>query len=96
MEFLFVVTTPDAIHILAPLARACQRQGVGWACFFTNDGVRVLEQEKLRTIILDATRAVACEYSWEKFRAGHTCPIELGSQTDGSLMIGEADKVVSL
>lgn len=96
MDFLFVITTPDALRILAPMARACRRQGARWTCFFTNDGVQVLEHKELRTLLPDSTQSVACEYSWKKFMGTQACPVELGSQTDCSRMMGEADKVVSL
>jgi hypothetical protein len=96
VKFLFLVTTPHAARILVPLARACRRQGVQWSCFLTHDGVRVLERDEVRTIIPDASRAVACEYSWERFMGAQACPVELGSQTDHSIMVGEAARVVSL
>ncbi|HCA26477.1 MAG TPA: hypothetical protein DEP05_02335 [Betaproteobacteria bacterium] len=96
MKFLFLVTAPDAARILVPLVRACRRQGAPWACFLTHDGVRVLERDDVRAIITDAIRAVACEYSWERFMGTQACPVELGSQTDHSIMVGEAARIVSL
>lgn len=95
-QLLFLVTTPEAARILVPLARACRRQGVSWSCFLTHDGVRVLDREEVGAIMRDANRAVACEYSWERFMGARACPVELGSQTDNSIMVGEAAKVVSL
>lgn len=96
VKLLFLVTTSDAARILVPLVRACRRRGVQWSCFITHDGVYVLDRDDILAIIPDATRTVACEYSWARFMGTRACPVELGSQTDHSMMVGEAAKVVSL
>ena len=48
----------------------------------------------LRT--LGDARAVVCEESWHRFCGKASCPVELGSQTVNSALMGEAKKVVSL
>jgi hypothetical protein len=39
---------------------------------------------------------VVCEESWHRFCPGSACPVELGSQTVNSALVGEAQRVVSL
>jgi hypothetical protein len=39
---------------------------------------------------------VVCEESWHRFLPGLACPVEAGSQTSNSALMGEARKVVSL
>ncbi|GAB4165396.1 MAG: hypothetical protein Fur0039_01330 [Rhodocyclaceae bacterium] len=96
IDILFHVSTPGAARILLPLAQACARARVGFACFFTHDGVRVLEDAALRAALRAAGRAVACGESWKRFGGAEACPVELGSQTDDSALMGEAARVVSL
>ena len=43
-----------------------------------------------------AARAVVCEESWHRFCPDSPCPVELGSQTVNSALMGEAQRVVSL
>lgn len=96
MDILFHVTTPDGARLLAPLARACARAGRAFGCFFTNDGVTGLRDAALREALAGAARAVACEESWHRFCAEAPCPVELGSQTINSALMGESARVVSL
>jgi hypothetical protein len=96
MEVLFHVATPDGARILIPLARACSRARRRYACFFTHDGVLGLRHRELLLAAADAVRLVACEESWRKFCADIACPVELGSQTVNSALIGDAARVVSL
>ena len=93
---LIHVSTSASGAIAVALAGACQRAGIAWSCFFTNDGVKVLADEAVVAAIDAAARAVACEKSWEEFMGGAACPVELGSQTINSALMGEADKVISL
>jgi hypothetical protein len=39
---------------------------------------------------------VVCEESWHRFCPQLACPVEAGSQTTNSALMGEARKVVSL
>ena len=93
---LIHVSTPASSGIAVALAGACKRAGIAWNCFFTNDGVKVLADAAAVAALGAATRAVACEKSWEEFMGGTDCPVELGSQTINSALMGEADKVISL
>ena len=43
-----------------------------------------------------AAKAAACEVSWERYMGDQSCPVEIGSQTNNSAMVGDADKIVSL
>lgn len=96
MDILFHVTTPGSARLLAPLARAALRCGASFACFFTHEGVLGLEEEELLAALQAAERAVVCEESWHRFLPGKACPIEAGSQTVNSALMGEARQVVSL
>ena len=95
MDILFHVATEAGAQFLLPLARACRRGHHAFAAFFTHEGVRGLLDAELQAV-LEGSRAVACEESWHRFCADAACPVELGSQTTNSALMGEAKKVVSL
>jgi hypothetical protein len=95
MDILFHVSTEAGAQLLAPLARACRRGNHAFAAFFTHEGVRALREAAVRDALAGA-RAVVCEESWHRFCADAACPVELGSQTANSALMGEAKKVVSL
>jgi hypothetical protein len=95
MDILFHVTTEGGAQLLLPLARACRRRGRAFGAFFTHEGVRGLLDAELQEA-LEGSRAVVCEESWHRFCADAACPVELGSQTTNSALMGEAAKVVSL
>lgn len=96
MHVLFIVSTPDAGRLLAPLTAACRRRGTSWSCFFTSDGVRVLADDLSHDAVRHADQAVACEHSWERYQGDARCPVTLGSQTNNSAMVSEANKVIGL
>ncbi|MBA3903034.1 MAG: hypothetical protein C0522_05060 [Rhodocyclaceae bacterium] len=96
MEILFHVTTAAGARLLPPLARACGRAGRSFGCFFTHDGVAGLRDAALSAALAGASRAVVCEESWHRFCADAPCPVELGSQTINSALMGESARVVSL
>jgi hypothetical protein len=96
IKILFEVTSGKAAKVLVPLARACNRNSISWACFFTGNGVKNLSDEDVKEIITGAVKAVACEVSWEQYMGDDTCPVETGSQTNNSALVGETEKVVSI
>ena len=96
IKILFEVTSDKAAVVLVPLARACNRDSIPWACFFTGNGIKSLSSEDVKETVKGAVKAVACEASWELYMNDDTCPIEIGSQTDNCTLVGEADKVVSI
>ncbi|PLY12661.1 MAG: hypothetical protein C0631_16405 [Sedimenticola sp.] len=95
MNLLFIVSTPEAGRVLIPLAAACRRKGTDWNCFFTNDGVRSLSNPQVVQAIRCARRSVVCEHSWSRYMGESDCPTELGSQTQNSIMVSEADRILS-
>lgn len=96
MDILFHVGTREGSRFLLPLALACHRGGHEFGAFFTHEGVYGLKNKNLHTALRNAARAVVCEESWHKFCSDLTCPVELGSQTVNSALMGEAAHVVSL
>jgi len=96
MDVLLHLTTPDAVHIAAPLGRALSRQGATWGCFLTNDGVTVLGDADFLNASGGAARIAVCEHSWDLHMPGRSCPVEKGSQTINSQLMAEASKVISL
>ena len=96
MKIMFEVSSRDAARVLVPLARSCDRNSVTWSCFFTGDGVETLSRDDVVATIGGAASAAACEVSWERHMAGKACPVEVGSQTNNSAMVGDIDKVISL
>ncbi|MFA7428686.1 MAG: hypothetical protein WCZ23_00865 [Rhodospirillaceae bacterium] len=96
MDVLLHVTSADALPVVLPLAEALGRAGATWGCFVTNDGVRVLGDAAFVAALGSATRAAVCEHSWDLHMAGRDCPVERGSQTVNSALMGQAARVVSL
>lgn len=99
MEVMVLVSTRDSGKILKGLAAALARAGVDWGCFFTNDGVELAAEltrdAGLAEALASSSWVNVCEHSWHRFGEGD-CPIELGSQTQNSMMMGGAKRVVSL
>ena len=95
-KILFEVSSGDAASVLVPLARACDRNAVTWSCFFTGDGVKTLVRDDVLAMVTGAAKAAVCEVSWERHMGDRSCPVEIGSQTNNSAMVGEVEKVVSL
>ena len=96
VELLFVASTELGALLLVELGRACARRGTSWACFFTGDGVKLLARPDVRVQVSAATRAVACEHSWDRRMGSAPCPVELGSQTDHSALVANAAKVLTV
>jgi hypothetical protein len=96
MDILFHVSTEAGGRLLLPLALACRRAGSDFGAFFTHEGVRGLRYEALPSALIGAQRAVVCEESWHRYCGDLSCPMELGSQTDNSALVGQARRVVSL
>lgn len=95
MNILFHVSTASGGQLLQPLVLAAKRTGASFAAFFTHEGVLGLTDAGLLSA-LAGSRAVVCEESWHRFRPGDDCPVETGSQTSNSALMGEAERVVSL
>jgi hypothetical protein len=95
-EILLHIATADGAPVAAGLARACERAGISWSCFLTNDGVRVLADPAFAAALRSAARAEACEHSWKRYMGAAPCSIALGSQTSNSALMAEARHVISL
>ena len=95
-DLMFHVTTPASLNILVGLCSAAQRNGCRWVMFLTNDAVALASEPRLQPVIKSAMRIVVCESSWERFAPEQVCPVEMGSQTSNSEMIGFARHVISL
>lgn len=96
MHIMFEVSSGDAANVLVPLAQACGRNDLTWSCFFTGDGVKTLASDVVLSTVGGAAKAAACEVSWERHMGDKACPVEIGSQTNNSAMVGDIDKVISL
>lgn len=96
MDILFHVSTAAGGRVLYPLLLAARRAGCSSGAFFTHEGVLGLKDADLAAQLAHAERAVVCEESWHKFCPDLHCPVETGSQTSNSALMGEAKKVVSL
>lgn len=95
MDVMILISTRDSAAIAKGLMGALARAGASWGCFFTNDGVELAGDAEVSALLGASQWANVCEHSWEKFGAG-ACPVELGSQTQNSMMMGDARRVVSL
>jgi len=96
MDILFHVSTAAGGRALYPLLLAARRAGCSGGAFFTHEGVLGLRDTDLAAELAHIERAVVCEESWHRFCTGLVCPVEAGSQTTNSALMGEAKKVVSL
>ncbi|MBZ0097060.1 MAG: hypothetical protein K8H75_17040 [Sulfuricella sp.] len=96
MDILFHVSTAGGGHFLLPLAQSCKRVGCTFGAFFTHEGVLGLKDAALQAALESATQSVVCEESWHRFCGELPCPVEQGSQTANSAMMGDARRVVSL
>lgn len=96
MDILFHVSTAAGGRLLYPLLLAARRADCRVGVFFTHEGVLGLRDTDLAAVLTRVERAVVCEESWHRFLPGLACPVEAGSQTSNSALMGEARKVVSL
>ena len=96
MDILIIVSSEAAGPIVEPLARACSRANCSWGVFFTHCGVKVAASQGLQEALSTATVATVCHESWDRHMDGQTCPVEAGSQTNNSLAVAEAARIVSL
>lgn len=96
MDILFHVSTAEGGRRLIPLLLAAGRANCRFGAFFTHEGVLGLRDSSLTAALTPVERAVVCEESWHRFFPGLPCPVEAGSQTSNSALMGEARKVVSL
>ena len=96
MDLLIIVSTPKSGAIADALGQAANRARVDRAAFFTNDGVKTLADTGLCETLTRASRAIACHDSWRQHMGDTTCPIESGSQTSNSELVGSATRIVSL
>lgn len=96
MDLLILVTTSGAHSILVPLGQACARQNIRWAAFFTNDGVKNLQDEAVLSAVGSGQTVIACQDSWNHHLPGVDCPVELGSQTNNSALIAQTEHIVSI
>ena len=96
MDMLLIISNPASEQVALGLAAAATRSKVTWGAFFTNDGVKVLGNAEFAATVANAESAVACQDSWDHHMTGQSCPVELGSQTNNSLAVANAKRVVSL
>ena len=96
MDLLLIVSTPQSGPIATELGKAALRAGLNWGVFLTNDGVRNFSDHVFADTIAKANRAIACHESWAQHMGDTPCPVETGSQTNNSTLVGEAAHIVSL
>ena len=96
MDLLMIVSTPEAEPIVLGLAHAAGGSKLRWGVFLTNDGVKILANGEFVQALGGAEVSVACQDSWEHRMGDEPCPIELGSQTNNSLAVADAARIVSL
>lgn len=96
MDILFHVSTAGGGRFLLLLAQGCRRAGCEFGAFFTHEGVLGLKDTALQAALESASQAVVCEESWHRYCGDAACPVEQGSQTANSAMMGDARRVVSL
>jgi len=96
-ELLITVSSAGSAPIVSGLARACKRAGCGFVVFVNHEAVAMLRDADVVQDLAFAESAVVCHDSWRRFIGDDVeCPMETGSQTNHSLMIGQCDRVISL
>ena len=95
MDVMILVSSRESATLFRHLGTALNRGGIKWACFSTNDGVELMKNKTIVEIVAACDQASVCEHSWQK-SSNDSCPVELGSQTQNSLMMSNASRVVSL
>jgi hypothetical protein len=96
VNLLIIISRSTSVSALIGFCGACLRRNQPYSCFVTGDGVHVLRNPNVARMLKESRHAVVCEYSWSRLFPHEAPPIEEGSQTDHSAMIGEADQVLSL
>lgn len=96
IKILFEVTTAGAGDIFVQFAKACDRAGLSWGCFFTGDGVMNLSSDEVIAVTATAVTAKVCEFSWGRYMEELVCPLVKGHQTNNSVMVGNAEKVINI
>lgn len=97
MDILFTVSKKESARILKPLLRACSRSNCTFEVFLTHQGVLILDDGEIETLLATASvKTVACHHSWTTHADSGDCPVTLGSQTNHSEMLARSKRVVSL
>lgn len=96
MDLLIIVSTEKSGAIADALGQAATRAGLNWAVFFTNDGVKTLTNQSFCGTLNKASTAIACQESWRQHIGDSPCPIQSGSQTSNSELVGNANRIISL
>ena len=96
MDLFIVIANRNSGNLIKPLAEALTRKDMTWSMFFTGNGVYALENQDCILAAHLANEAVACEESWTSTYSEKTCPVQLGSQLNNSMMVGKAKKVLSI
>ena len=73
MNLLIHIATPHSRGVLDHLARACARSGIKWACFLTNDGVKLLEVQPIQQALSAADALIVCKHAWNLHLPGKEC-----------------------
>ena len=60
MDLLIHIATPHSRGVLAHLAKARARSGIQWACFLTNDGVKLLDVQSIQQALSVADARIVC------------------------------------
>jgi len=96
MQLLITVSNSQAGSLLEPLLNACVRAGCEWGLFLTNDAAKFAAEAWLLNVARHSLGVVVCQESWTGHMQDAPCSLTLGSQSNHSEMIGQADRVISL
>lgn len=91
-----IISTSSSAPFAHPLAAACARSGLDFSVFVTGDGVDCLSAAGLAKALNFAGTAVVCRESWIAQMGRADCPLPLGSQTNNSASIANANRVLGL
>ena len=90
---LITVSHSDSQILVAGLLNACRQQTTAVSIFFTGQGVKMLDNDRVLAALACAKESIACAESWSDWsEAG--CPVTEGSQTEHSRLIGQATHLV--
>ena len=95
MDVVILVSSSQSDEMFKGLAAALVRADAEWGCFFTNDGLALAADRDVHRLLSASAWSHVCEHSWELYGDGD-CGVSFGSQTQFSMIMGKATRVVSL
>jgi len=96
IDLLVVVARVGGGPIAKQMLLACERKHKRTAIFLTGEAAVLAGDSEYSQVYSNAVAAIVCAESWHSAKLTVDCLMELGSQTDHSRLVGDAEQIVSL